>query len=158
MLVWLGMLSDILSNLFFPFLLVYETCFVKCKAKQFQGFLKGRNNYEVLWHNASQFKIHSNIACDGGLVVHTLSNFESRRDVPFCRLHISGEVPLNECVVYGIAAKHACFMVTCGKVQSIGSEITSNLKLEQSVVNFVATCQDLFWCLADLDIINCTVQ
>ena len=44
---------------------------------------------------------------------HTL--FEIRRDVTRGRLRISSELPLNVCVVYGIAAKDLCCIVTCLK-------------------------------------------
>ena len=41
-----------------------------------------------------------------------MSNFEIRCDVTRGRLHISGKLPLNVRVVYGISAKHAHCMVT----------------------------------------------
>ena len=48
-------------------------------------------------------------------ITGTLSNFEIRCDVTRGRSRISGKLLLNMHVVYRIAAKHGCCMVTCLK-------------------------------------------
>ncbi len=57
---------------------------------------------------------------------YSLYNFEIRRDVTSYsgRLHISGELPCNAHIVYGIAAKHVCVMVTRSEVRHL-PEVTS---------------------------------
>ncbi len=49
----------------------------------------------------------------------TVYNFEIRRDVTSGRLRISGQVQRNARVVYGIAAKHACVMITRSEARSL---------------------------------------
>ena len=59
---------------------------------------------------------------------YSLYNFEIRRDVTSGRLRISGEVPWNARVVYGIAAKYARFMAIRSEVRN-RPEVTSRLIL-----------------------------
>ncbi len=69
-------------------------------------------------------------------LIYSQSNFESRCDVTRYRLRISGELPLNARVVYGMAAKRACCMVTRLKINMLSTacDITSNLEVGQSKV------------------------
>ena len=57
---------------------------------------------------------------------YSLYSFEIRRDVTSDRLRISGEVLWNARIVYGIAAKHARFMVTRSEVRNL-PEVASRL-------------------------------
>ncbi len=67
-------------------------------------------------------------------VIFSLSNFEIRRDVTRFRLSILGELPLNECIVYGIAAQHARCMVTRLKYAIYRAcDITSNLEVGHNI-------------------------